>query len=79
MKVIFTARVSGNIRVEALTHRKVITVYVVWKRLLFNEDGQGMAEYVFILALVAVAAIFAFDYFGSKTYNLINRAADNIQ
>jgi Flp pilus assembly pilin Flp len=49
-----------------------------WKELFLNEDGQGMAEYVFILALVAVAAILAFDFFGTKTSNLINRVADNI-
>jgi Flp pilus assembly pilin Flp len=49
-----------------------------WKELIFNEEGQGMAEYVFILALIAVAAIFAFDFFGSKTSSLIDSVASNI-
>ncbi|BDD88932.1 hypothetical protein [Desulfofustis limnaeus] len=33
-------------------------------RLLRNKRGQGMTEYIIIVALIAVAAIAAFAYFG---------------
>ncbi len=33
-------------------------------KLLRNEKGQGMTEYIIIVALVAIAAIAAFTYFG---------------
>jgi len=29
-----------------------------------NQSGQGMTEYIIIVALIAVAAIAAFSYFG---------------
>lgn len=29
-----------------------------------NEKGQGMTEYIIIVALIAIAAIAAFTYFG---------------
>jgi len=33
-------------------------------KLLRNEKGQGMTEYIIIVALIAIAAIAAFTYFG---------------
>lgn len=30
-----------------------------------NQSGQGMTEYIIIVALIAIAAIAAFTYFGS--------------
>lgn len=33
-------------------------------RLFRNEKGQGMTEYIIIVALIAIAAIAAFSYFG---------------
>jgi len=32
--------------------------------LLRNQKGQGMTEYIIIVALIAIAAIAAFTYFG---------------
>jgi len=34
-------------------------------RTLKNQSGQGMTEYIIIVALIAVAAIAVFTYFGS--------------
>ena len=31
-----------------------------------REDGQGLAEYALILALIAIVAIFALIYLGSQ-------------
>lgn len=33
-------------------------------KLLRNQEGQGMTEYIIIVALIAIAAIAAFTYFG---------------
>lgn len=33
-------------------------------KLLKNQSGQGMTEYIIIVALIAIAAIAAFAYFG---------------
>jgi Flp pilus assembly pilin Flp len=33
-------------------------------KILRNESGQGMTEYIIIVALIAIAAIAGFSYFG---------------
>lgn len=38
-------------------------------RLLRNNRGQGMTEYIIIVALVAIAAIAGFAYFGKTIRN----------
>lgn len=38
-------------------------------KLLRNQSGQGMTEYIIIVALIAVAAIGAFSYFGKTVRN----------
>lgn len=40
-----------------------------------SEGGQGLAEYVMILGLVAVVAVGAFTTFGAKVSTLISGAA----
>lgn len=37
-----------------------------------DESGQGMTEYILIVALIAVAAIFAVKAFGGKITALFN-------
>lgn len=34
-----------------------------------NQSGQGMTEYIIIVALIAIAAIAAFSYFGQTVRN----------
>ncbi len=34
-------------------------------KILRNRSGQGMTEYIIIVALIAIAAIAAFTYFGN--------------
>nr|PZM91277.1 MAG: hypothetical protein DIU72_10370 [Pseudomonadota bacterium] len=42
-----------------------------WKRSLWGrEDGQGMTEYVIVVALVAIAAIGVITAFGDNVRNL---------
>jgi len=38
-------------------------------KLLKNQSGQGMTEYIIIVALVAIAAIAAFTFFGKTVRN----------
>lgn len=38
-------------------------------KLLRNQSGQGMTEYIIIVALIAIAAIAAFSFFGKTVRN----------
>jgi pilus assembly protein Flp/PilA len=48
------------------------------KGLLRDEEGQGMAEYGLILALVAVACIVAFVTLGGGIQNKLGQVSDNL-
>lgn len=43
-----------------------------------NQRGQGMTEYILLVALIAIAAIAAVRYFGSKTKEGFENAADAV-
>ena len=45
---------------------------------LNNESGQGMTEYILIVALIAVAAIAVVKIFGKTIQNQFSKAADSI-
>ncbi|MHB1880851.1 MAG: pilus assembly protein [Acidithiobacillus sp.] len=47
-------------------------------RPLHNEEGQGMTEYLIITALIAVAAIAVFAYFGQTIRNQIAGLSDEV-
>ena len=49
------------------------------KRLLFDEDGQTMTEYILIIALVAIAVFAALKIFGGKISALFEKASGKIQ
>jgi Flp pilus assembly pilin Flp len=38
-------------------------------KLFRNQSGQGMTEYIIIVAVIALAAIAAFSYFGKTVRN----------
>jgi Flp pilus assembly pilin Flp len=42
------------------------------------QKGQGMTEYILIVALIAIAAIAAVRYFGTKTSSSFKQSADTI-
>lgn len=42
------------------------------------QRGQGMTEYILLVALIAIAAIAAVKYFGSKTKEGFEAAADAV-
>ena len=46
------------------------------KRLLNDENGVAMTEYIIILALVAIASIVVVSVFGGKIRTMFNKAND---
>jgi pilus assembly protein Flp/PilA len=43
-----------------------------------DERGQGMTEYIILVALIAIAAIAAVKYFGGKTRDSFQAAGDSV-
>ncbi len=50
----------------------------VLKKLYQDEEGQGMTEYIIIVAVVAVACILTWRIFGDKIKNLITGTSAKI-
>uniref|UniRef100_A0A7C1FCW3 Flp family type IVb pilin n=1 Tax=Ammonifex degensii TaxID=42838 RepID=A0A7C1FCW3_9THEO len=48
------------------------------RRLVKEEEGQGMAEYGLILALIAVVAIAALVLLGGKIKNNFEKVSENL-
>lgn len=59
--------------------RGCFSMITVLKRLVREEDGQGMAEYGLILALVAVAVIAALAALGPAIRDKIQGVIDSIE
>ena len=38
-----------------------------------DEDGQGLAEYALILALIAIVAILALTFLGTSIYSILSQ------
>jgi pilus assembly protein Flp/PilA len=49
------------------------------KRYLGDEEGQGLAEYALILALIAIVAILALVYMGSQISDKLSIVGDALQ
>ena len=49
------------------------------KRFFKNEQGQGMTEYIIIVALVAVAAIAVVSLFGGRIKAAFTKSADALK
>ena len=43
-----------------------------------DEDGQGLAEYALILALIAVVAIIALLFLGGQINNILSTVGNSI-
>ncbi len=48
------------------------------KRLVHEEEGQGMAEYALILVAIAVACIAAYKLLGGEINNTIDDVKGNL-
>ena len=54
----------------------VINAFIT--RVIRDDDGQGLAEYALIPALIAVVAIVALLFLGSQVSGVLNDVADSI-
>jgi pilus assembly protein Flp/PilA len=43
-----------------------------------DEDGQGLAEYALILALIAIVAILALIFLGNQINSILSKVGDSI-
>ncbi len=43
-----------------------------------DEEGQGLAEYALILALIAIVAILALIFLGSQISTILNQVASSV-
>ena len=46
------------------------------RKLMKRQDGQGMTEYIIIVALIAIAAIGVITLFGNNIRKLFGQSAD---
>ena len=49
------------------------------RRFLYDKKGQGMAEYIIIVALIIVVAIVAFRLFGARMRQTAVSSSDRIK
>jgi pilus assembly protein Flp/PilA len=49
-----------------------------WTRLLDGNDGQGLAEYALILALIAIIAIVALIFLGGQISQIISEVGNSV-
>ena len=43
-----------------------------------NEEGQGLAEYALILALIAIVAVLALLFLGNQVSDILHNVGDSI-
>ena len=55
-----------------------MTTFQTWLASFKNEDGQGLAEYALILALIAVVAIAALIFLGGQVNSILSYIGANI-
>jgi len=47
-------------------------------KILGDEDGQGLAEYALILALIAIVAIVALLFLGGQVSSILNDVGSSV-
>ena len=56
-----------------------MTVFATWlSAVLHKEEGQGLAEYALILALIAVIALAALVFLGTQISSILSSIGANI-
>ncbi len=53
-------------------------VQVLSQWLSRNEDGQGLAEYALILALIAIVAIISLLFLGGQVSNILSQVGTSV-
>ena len=68
--------VKATIDIDAKSNKREVNDMI--KRFMNDESGQGMTEYILIVALIAVAAIAAVKLFGTQITGLFTSSKDKI-
>ena len=59
-----------------------MTSLIAWhsaiRRHLTNSDGQGLAEYALILALIAIVAIIALIFLGGQVSTILSTVGNSV-
>ena len=50
----------------------------LWARIARGADGQGLAEYALILALIAIVAIVALIFLGGQISTIVSHVGDSL-
>ena len=50
----------------------------IWDLVHRDEDGQGLAEYALILALIAIVAIVALIFLGSQVSKILSTVGKSV-
>lgn len=50
----------------------------LWAHIARGEDGQGLAEYAPILALIAIVAIVALIFLGGEISKIVSHVGDSL-
>ena len=56
----------------------MLKLYLWIRNMLEGEEGQDLAEYALILALIAVAAVAALTFLGGEVNAIMNRVGDKL-
>jgi len=56
----------------------VVCLRDLWARIARGEDGQGLAEYALILALIAIVAIVALIFLGDQISTILSEIGKSI-
>ncbi|MFL5686716.1 MAG: Flp family type IVb pilin [Chloroflexota bacterium] len=50
----------------------------LWASIVVDDDGQGLAEYALILALIAIVSIVALIFLGGEISTIISHVGDSL-
>jgi pilus assembly protein Flp/PilA len=57
---------------------KTMRALIALRRALRNDDGQGLAEYALILALIAIVAIIALIFLGGQVSAILSTVGGSV-
>jgi pilus assembly protein Flp/PilA len=64
---------------ERRWHRNMTSIYLAIMNFLDrDEEGQGLAEYALILALIAIVAIIALIFLGSQVSKILSTVGSSV-
>ena len=52
--------------------------FASWNSSIDDEDGQGLAEYALILALIAIVAIIALIFLGGQVSKILSTVGNSV-